>query len=67
VLLIEDKWGAHLMHGIREELDVLIRRLLDRVTVLTARYAEPLNALDAEVAALSAKVAEHLARLGVTA
>jgi type I restriction enzyme M protein len=67
VLLIEDKWGAHLMHGLREELDVLIRRLLDRVTVLTARYAEPLSALDAEVAALSAKVAEHLARLGVTA
>ncbi|MEV4804800.1 class I SAM-dependent DNA methyltransferase [Nonomuraea sp. NPDC049421] len=64
-LVIDDKWGARFVRGAQAELDVLIRKLVDRLTVLADRYAETLSDLDAEVENLSAKVAEHLAAMGI--
>jgi type I restriction enzyme M protein len=64
-LVIDDKWGARFVRGAQAELDVLIRRLVDRLNVLGDRYAETLGDLDSEVERLSAKTAEHLAVLGV--
>jgi type I restriction enzyme M protein len=64
-LVIDDKWGARFVRGAQAELDVLIRKLVDRLTVLADRYAETLSDLDAEVEKLSAKVAEHLTAMGV--
>ncbi len=66
-LVVDDKWGARFVRGAQAELDVLIRRLVDRLSLLGDRYAETVGNLDAEVERLSAKMAEHLAAMGVRA
>ena len=53
------------MRGVKAELAALIQQLVDRLDVLGDRYAETVGDLDSEVEALSAKVAEHLAAMGV--
>lgn len=64
-LVIDDKWGATIVQRAAAELDVLTGRLVERLRELGDRYAETLYDLDREVAALSAKVGEHLAAMGV--
>jgi len=64
-LVIDDKWGASVSRRAAAELDALTLRLVERLRELGDRYAETLHDLDSEVAALSAKVAEHLAAMGV--
>lgn len=64
-LVIEDKWGATISRGIEAELAALIQKLVERLRVLAGRYESTVSDLDAEVAALSAKVASHLATMGV--
>ncbi|TYB43395.1 type I restriction-modification system subunit M [Actinomadura chibensis] len=64
-LVIDDKWGARFERGAQAELGVLIRKLVDRLTVLADRYAETLGDLDAEVEKLSARVMGHLTTMGV--
>lgn len=64
-LVIDDKWFASLRAAIDAEVQRLTQRLAARVNDLDARYARPLPDLEADVAALSAKVAEHLRRMGV--
>lgn len=64
-LVSDDKWGARIARGAQAELDVLIRKFVDRLTVLGDRYAETVSDLAADVERLSAKVAKHLAAMGV--
>lgn len=65
-LVIEDKWLAALRSAIDEEVGRVAQRLTARIKELEERYAEPLPQIEAEVAALSARVAAHLARMGLT-
>ena len=64
-LVIDGKWGGRMLAGVNSELAVLIQKLTDRLNVLGERYEKTVGELDAEVEALSAKVAEHLAAMGV--
>ncbi|MEU1964150.1 type I restriction-modification system subunit M [Micromonospora sediminicola] len=64
-LVIDDKWGGRMLAGVNSELAVLIQKLADRLNVLGERYEKTVGDLDAEVEALSAKVAEHLAAMGI--
>ncbi|MGO3257698.1 N-6 DNA methylase [Corynebacterium variabile] len=65
-LVINDKWGARVVAGVHAERGALIQKLVQRLNVLGARYEQTVVDLDAEVDELSAKVAEHLAAMGVT-
>ena len=64
-LVIGDKWGASIEAGANTELSALTQNLVERLAVLTDRYAETVGDLEAEIEALSAKVAGHLAAMGV--
>ena len=64
-LVIADKWMATLAASVQGELDRVSQTLTGRLRELAQRYATPLPALVDEVAALSAKVAAHLQRMGV--
>lgn len=64
-LVIEDKWLARLAAELQGELDRVGQTLTRRIRELAERYAVPLPQLVDEVAALSAKVEEHLKRMGV--
>jgi type I restriction enzyme M protein len=64
-LVIDDKWGGRIEAGVNAELSALTQMLVDRLNVLGDRYAETVGELDADIEALSAKVAEHLAAMGV--
>jgi len=48
------------------ELVALVRTLIERINRLADRYTETVKDLDNEVAALGAKVAAHLAAMGVS-
>lgn len=64
-LVIEDKWLARLAADLQGELDRVGQTLTRRIRELAERYATPLPQLVDDVAALSARVAEHLKRMGV--
>ena len=64
-LVIDDKWGAHMVTGVKAELGVLIQKLVDRLNVLADRYEKTVSELDAEVEALDKKIMAHLAAMGV--
>lgn len=66
-LLVEDKWLAALKTNAETELDRVCRGLTGRVKLLTERYAESLPKLTADVEVLTAKVEEHLKRMGFAA
>lgn len=59
-LVVEDRWLAALSVAVDEELERVSRAFARRIDELAARYAAPLGALDAEVAALAARVQGHL-------
>jgi type I restriction enzyme M protein len=63
-LVIDDKWMARLHADIQGELDRVSQTLTGRIRELAERYATPLPQLVDEVAALSAQVNAHLARMG---
>ena len=63
-LVVDDKWLATLMTAIQGELDRVSQTLTNRIRLLADRYATPLPELEAEVAALAAKVTAHLAKMG---
>ncbi|RJP24898.1 MAG: type I restriction-modification system subunit M [Candidatus Omnitrophota bacterium] len=65
-LVVEDKWQAALQAAIQSEIERITQQLANRVKLLEERYAEPLPKIAAEVEALSAKVDEHLRKMGVT-
>lgn len=64
-LVIDDKWGATITCGVEAELQALIQQLVSRLRVLAERYESTLCDIECEVDRLSAKVAVHLAEMGV--
>jgi type I restriction enzyme M protein len=66
-LVVHDKWLTILNASLSAELDRVSQTLTRRIRELAERYATPLPALADEVEALSAKVGEHLKRMGVSA
>lgn len=65
-ILLNDKWLPALRAGLDEELGRVVNGMEDRLLVLADRYATPLTELSREVEALSAKVAGHLTRMGLS-
>jgi type I restriction enzyme M protein len=65
-LVIDDKWMASLYAAVQGELDHLSQTLTGRIRELAEGYATPLPKLVEEVSMLSARVDEHLKRMGAT-
>lgn len=63
-LVVEDKWMAQLQAAVQGELNRVSQTLTGRIRELAERYATPLPKLTDEVEALSARVAEHLKKMG---
>ena len=63
-LVVNDKWLAHLAADLQGEIDRVGQTLTARIRELAERYATPLPRLVDDVAALSAKVDDHLKRMG---
>ncbi|MCG9081277.1 type I restriction-modification system subunit M [Laribacter hongkongensis] len=66
ILVVDDKWLSRLTADLQGELDRVGQTLTGRIRELAERYATPLPRLVDEVAVLSAKVEEHLKRMGAT-
>ena len=66
LLVTEDKWLAALAAAAQAELDRVSQALTGRTRQLAERYAAPLPQLTAEVAALAARVDDHLRKMGAT-
>lgn len=65
-LVIDDNWMAHLSAAVQGELDLVSQTLTGRIRQLAERYATPLPQMEYEVAALSARVEEHLKKMGAS-
>ncbi len=63
-LVVDDKWLARFAADVQDELDRVSQALTGRIKTLTERYATPLPALTDDVAALTARVDAHLAKMG---
>lgn len=63
-LVVDDKWLARLATDLQGELERVGQTLSARIRELAERYATPLPQLVDEVVLLSAKVEEHLKRMG---
>ncbi len=63
-LVVDDKWLATLATAVKGELDRISQTLAGRIRQLAERYATPLPQLTDEVAALAARVDEHLKKMG---
>ena len=61
---MDDKWLATLAAAVQGELDRVSQTLTGRIRQLAERYATPLPQLTDEVAALAARVHEHLKKMG---
>ena len=64
MLLVDNKWLSTLVAAVQGELDRISQMLTGRIRQLAERYATPLPQLTHRVAALAAKVDEHLKRMG---
>lgn len=64
-LAVDDKWFAAIEAAIVGEVQRLTQQLAARVKELDERYAQPLAALEQDVAAYSANVEQHLRRMGL--
>jgi type I restriction enzyme M protein len=63
-LVVDDKWLATIAAAVQGELDRVSQTLTGRIRQLAERYAVPLPQLTDEVAALAARVDEHLNKMG---
>jgi type I restriction enzyme M protein len=63
-LVVDDKWMTRLSAAVQGELDRVSQTLTGRIRELAERYATPLPKLSEEVGTLSARVDEHLKRMG---
>ena len=63
-LVVDDKWVPAVAAAAHGELDRVSQALADRIRELAERYADPLPQLAGEVATLTARVDEHLKRMG---
>jgi len=64
-LVLDDKWEATITNRVADELDSLTLALVGRIQQLGERYGQTLEALEVELASLNARVAAHLADMGV--
>ena len=64
-LVLDDKWLATVMHRVASEVEALTLDLVARIQQLGVRYAATVSDLDSELDRLEAKVADHLAAMGV--
>lgn len=65
-LVLDDKWQATVTSGIASEVEALTLMLVGRIRELGERYAETVAMLESESEKLEAKVAGHLAAMGVS-
>ena len=65
-ILVNDKWMPVLETALAEELGQAVRHVEQRILELDARYAHMLPELVRNVDELSARVAEHLKRMGLS-
>ena len=63
-LVVDDKWMAFLSASVKSEVDRVSQTLTGRIRQLAERYATPLPKLTKEVAALAARVQDHLKIMG---
>ena len=63
-LVMDDKWMAHLSAAVQGELDRVSQTLSGRIRQLAERYTTPLPTLVEKVQVLTARVDEHLAKMG---
>lgn len=63
-LVVDDKWMACLGVAVQGELDRVSQTLTGRIRELAERYATPLPKLSKEVETLTARVDEHLKKMG---
>lgn len=63
-LVVDDKWLVALADAAHGEVERVSQSLTARVRELALRYEKPLPVLVEEVAVLSAKVKDHLAKMG---
>lgn len=66
LLVVEDKWLTWLSKAVQKELDRVSQTLTGRIRELAERYATPLPKLSEEIKTLTAKVDEHLKKMGVS-
>ncbi|WP_243382362.1 type I restriction-modification system subunit M [Geothrix alkalitolerans] len=64
ILVVENKWLAHLATAVQGELDRVSQTLTGRLRELAQRYATPLPELETELVTLSTRVEDHLKRMG---
>ncbi|MET3810230.1 type I restriction-modification system subunit M [Arthrobacter sp. UYEF3] len=64
-LVLDDKWQKAIAAGITSEITKLTHTLVARIRELGERYDETVGDLESELQQLSAKVAEHLAEIGI--
>jgi type I restriction enzyme M protein len=65
-LVVNHKWFAALQHRTAAETTAVGQALNRRLNELANRYDRPLAELETEVEALTGKVNEHLAKMGLT-
>lgn len=65
LLVVDDKWIATLAIAVQGELDRVSQTLTGRLRELAERYESPMPKIVDEVNALSAKVNEHLKKMGI--
>jgi len=63
-LVVDHKWLAALETAVHGEMERISQTLTQRVKELAERYAAPMPEITARVAALEAKVGEHLENMG---
>lgn len=64
-IVVDYKWAATILGSILGEVNALTHVLVNRLQDLSDRYAETLAELDADLAHLEPKIAQHLAAMGV--
>ncbi|MFZ5950981.1 MAG: type I restriction-modification system subunit M [Candidatus Rifleibacteriota bacterium] len=63
-IVIDDKWLTKVESDVKAELERVSQTITSRIRLLAERYATPLPELENEVGLLSAKVKEHLCKMG---
>ena len=63
-LVVDDKWIPALAAAVQGELDRVSQTLTGRIRQLAERYETPLPQMTSRVAEMSARVDEHLTRMG---
>ena len=66
MLVVEDKWFVKIRADIQGEVQRLTQQLAGRVKELEERYARPLPELERDVDDFSAKVEDHLKKMGIS-